>query len=71
MKPHPYSHIESQPLGMVGIKRKRRLLAGAATGAAALAAVCLPLPLAIPLAVLTTLVATAVGIGSRLIAIDQ
>ena len=47
------------------------LLAAACAGIAALAAACLPMLLAVPLAALTTLAATAVGIGSRLIAIDH
>lgn len=47
------------------------LLATAATSIAALAAACLPLSFALPVAALTTVVATAVGIGSGLIAIDH
>lgn len=71
MEPQPIGHTESRRDGMTGIKRKRVLLASAATTTAALAAACLPLPLAIPLVALTTLIATAVGIGSRLIAINH
>lgn len=71
MKPRPHSHTEARPLCTLGIERRRMLLAAATVSAVALAGACLPLLLAIPLAVLTTLIATAIGIGSRLIAIDH
>lgn len=71
MEHFPLGHTESQPPDIAGIRRKRMLLAATTGGAATLAAACLPLPLAIPFALLTTLVATAVGISSRLIASDH
>lgn len=71
MRPRPDCPIDSRPDAKAGIRRKRTLLAATAAGAATLAAASLPLLLAVPVALLTTLVATAVGISSRLITIDH
>ncbi len=64
-------HTEPRPPDIAGSMRKRMLPGATAAGAIALAAACLRLPLAVPLALLTTLGATAVGLCSRLIAIDH
>ncbi len=71
MQPNPFDHPAPTAKGIAGRGRKRMLLLSAAAGAVVLAGASLPPLLAVPVAALTTLIATAIGISSRLITIDH